>query len=53
MLTSRVVRTWDQGTLGGSFVRFHSETTNATTHVWECNDEECSDCYNYEQENKS
>lgn len=52
MLTSRVVRTWDQMTLGGGFVRFHSETTNATTYVWECNQPDCDDCHNCEQENK-
>lgn len=53
MTSSRVVHTWDQLTLGGGVVRFHSETIGTEPHYWECEDEDCSECYDYEQENNS
>jgi mannose/cellobiose epimerase-like protein (N-acyl-D-glucosamine 2-epimerase family) len=46
-MTTRVVRTWEQMTLGGGFVRFHSETIGTEPHYWECEDENCSECYTY------
>lgn len=51
MTDTRTVQTWEQMTLGGGVVRFHSETIGHQSSYWECVDEECSDCYNYEQEN--
>jgi len=52
-MTTRTVHTWDQLTLGGGFVRFHSETIGTQPHIWECNDENCDDCRNYNKESKS
>lgn len=52
MLTDRKVYSWDQLTLGGGVQRFHSETIAGQPREWECNDENCSECYNHEQENK-
>lgn len=41
------VQTWEQLTLGGGFVRFHSETVGRTSNQWECEDENCDDCRDY------
>ncbi len=48
-MTIRVVRTWDQLTLGGGVVRFHSETIGTQPHIWECQDENCVTCVTYQQ----
>lgn len=47
------VQTWEQMTLGGGCVRFHAETIGSMSTYWECEDENCSECYTYTQENKS
>ena len=51
MSALRTVQTWEQMTLGGGVVRFHSETIGSTSSYWECVDENCDDCHAYEQEN--
>lgn len=46
-------RTWDQGVLGGGFIRIHSETIGGISYIWECDHpSDCDDCHNYEREVK-
>jgi hypothetical protein len=52
MMCDRRVVTWDQLTLGGSEVRFHSETTAHSSYEWECDAPTvCQYCYEYDRRN--
>lgn len=52
---TRSIQTWEQMTLGGGCVRFHSETIGNMSTYWECEDEECVTCvtYQHNKENNS
>lgn len=51
-MTSSAIQTWEQMTLGGGCVRFHSETIGNMSTYWECEDEDCDFCHEYLTNNK-